>query len=88
MAQPLSSTKRNDPTKGLTLLECVQTYIEVERFFIVVCALAEGVAFVLGLLFSGLVICLEMVGALVSGVLFVLEVVASAITAVFAIFSS
>jgi len=88
MAQPLSSTKRNDPTKGLTLLECVQIYIEVERFFIVVCALAEGVAFVLYLSFSGLVICFEMLCALVSGVLFVLEVVGSVIAAIFAIFSS
>jgi hypothetical protein len=87
MAQPFSSTKRNDPTTGLTLLECVQIYIEVERFFIVLCALSEGVAFVLGLLCYGLVICFELLCALVSGVLFVLGVVGSAIAAVFAIFS-
>ena len=87
MAQPFSSTKRNDPTKRLTLLEWIQIYIEVERFFILVCALAEGVAFVLGLLFSGLVMCFEALCALVSGVLFVLGVLGSAIAAVFVIFS-
>ena len=87
MAQLFSSTKRNDPTKGLTLLECIQIYIEVERVFMVVRAIAEGVAFVLGLLFYGLVICFELLWTLVSGVLFVLGVVGSAIAAVFAIFS-
>jgi hypothetical protein len=61
--------------------------VAIERFFIVVCALAEGVAFVLGLIFSGLVMCFELLCALGSGVLFVLEVVGSAIAAVFAIFS-
>jgi hypothetical protein len=87
MAQLFSSTKRNDPTKGLTLLECIQIYIEVERVFMVVRAIAEGVAFVLGLIFYGLVICFELVWTLVSGVLFILGVVGSALAVVFAIFS-
>ena len=87
MAQPSSSTKQDDPTKRVTLLECVDVYLLVERFFIVVCALAEGVTIVLGLIFSGLVMCFEWLCTLVSGVLFVLGVVGSAIAAVFAIFS-
>jgi hypothetical protein len=87
MAPPFSSAKQSDPAKRTTLLDCVDFYVAIERFFIVVCALAEGVAFVLGLIFSGLVMCFELLCALGSGVLFVLEVVVSAIAAVFAIFS-
>ena len=88
MAQLFSSTKRNDPTKGLTLLECIQIYIEVERVFMVVRAIAEGVAFVLGLIFSGLVMCFEWLCALVHGVMFVVNVVLAAVAALFTISSS
>jgi len=72
----------------VTLLECVDVYILVERFFIVVCALAEGVAFVLGLIFSGLVMCFEWLCALVHGVMFVVNVVLAAVAALFTISSS
>ena len=88
MTQPFSSTKRNDTAKRGTLQDCFDVYMAGEHFFILVRALSKGVAFVLGLVFSGLVMFFELLCAFVGGVLFIVDVVIAAIAAVFAAFSS
>ena len=88
MTQPFSSTKRNDPSKRGALQECFDVYMAGEHFFILVRALCEGVAGVLGLVFSGWVMFFEVLGAFVGGVLFIVDVIIAAIAAVFAAFSS
>jgi hypothetical protein len=87
MVWPFSSSTQKDPTKKVTLLECVDVYVALERFFIVVWALAEGVAFVLGLISSGLVMCFELLCTFVVGVVFLVNIVLAAVAAVFVSFT-